>query len=122
MVGPAATGGRITAGPRLPCSVGSSKRLLALHLVRDLAGRTTSGTRVLRPLAAVARRKSGSPRARVDPLSGTLSTSRATLDRRLSAFMHFGPPSPSSLSVGVYTPDGGEDRPLRPRSPSGYLP
>jgi hypothetical protein len=54
-VGPAATGGRITAGPRLPCSVGTSKRLLALHPVRDLAGGTTSGTRVLRPPAAVAR-------------------------------------------------------------------
>jgi hypothetical protein len=54
-VGPAATGGRITAGPRLGCSVGTWKRLLALHPVRDLAGGTTSGTRVLRPPAAVAR-------------------------------------------------------------------
>jgi hypothetical protein len=54
-VGPAATEGRVTAGPRLPGSVGTSKRLLALHPVRDLAERTTSGTRVLRPLAAVAR-------------------------------------------------------------------
>jgi hypothetical protein len=54
-VGPAATGGRITAGPRLRCSVGTWKRLLALHPDRDLAGGTTSGIRVLRPPAAVAR-------------------------------------------------------------------
>jgi hypothetical protein len=70
-VGPAATGGRITAGPRLPCSVGTSKRLLALDPIRDLAGRTKSGTRVLRPPAAVAGPKSGSPRAQVDTLCQT---------------------------------------------------
>jgi hypothetical protein len=57
MVGPAATGGRITAGPRLPCSVGTSKRLLALHPVRDLAGPTTPRTRLLRPPVAIARRE-----------------------------------------------------------------
>jgi hypothetical protein len=54
-VGPAATGGRITAGPRLGCPVGTWKRLL--HSIRSVIwpGGTTSGTRVLRPPAAVAR-------------------------------------------------------------------